>query len=214
MSKQYQITNKSKLIIGLAVGLSLSLSGLYLISHPSKLMPIVDDIQQSKVLGSEPILYYDNSHVQPIDSNYVNTFISDVNTERAKSGLNPLQHTSDLDSMAQLRFNTMVSHYEINHYGYSGSLGAAEGIYFPDGITAQDLTTKIEYTDTLHWQQFDSPFAYYGYYIGKGPIIDIDSSCAYVAPPGVSNEIQDLNNMGCKYTVTNGTWLVFETEAN
>ena len=142
-----------------------------------------------------------------IDSQWVNNFIAQVNVHRT----HPLGESSQLDALAQQRFQTMVTHYQISHYGAS-NLNIGEVVFYPDGYTPQDYANDIQTTAPLHWQLLTDPSLYvYGYYISTGPTVEIIGGCSTTEIPGPNiDEVQFFQEHGCQTTTGNATWLVID----
>lgn len=142
-----------------------------------------------------------------IDSQWVNSFMDIVNSQRT----HPLGENQQLDQLAQQRFQTMIGHYQISHYGASG-LNIGEVVLYPDGFTPQDYANNIQSTAPLHWQLLTDPSLYiYGYYVATGPTVEIIGNCPTTEIPGPNiDEVQFFQEHGCQTTTGNATWLVID----
>jgi hypothetical protein len=151
-----------------------------------------------------------------VDAQWIASFFSIVNSQRST----PLTESGTLDQFAALRFNTIVSHFPITHYGYdqdfqsffSGqSIYASEEYFYPQG-SPSDYAQNIQTTAPVHWQGLlDSTYAHYGYYLGDGPVTEIYQPCsAPLEIIGSINETQQLQQYGCQFTIVTGTYLVIE----
>lgn len=151
-----------------------------------------------------------------IDSQWVSSFISTVNSYRSK----PLNESSTLDQFAAIRFNTLASHYQISHYGYDQdfysyfagqSITASEEYFYPDA-NPSDYAHEIQSVAPAHWQGLiDSTFTHFGYYLGSGPVVEAFQPCS--APPEIAgqvNQTQRFIQYGCRYTVATATYFVIE----
>lgn len=152
-----------------------------------------------------------NSNPPQINSQWVNSFISVVNAQRQQSGSHPLVERQALDNTAKTRFDTMVTHYQISHYGATG-MNIGEVVFYPDGYTPQDYATNLQSTAPLHWQLLlDPTLSIYGYYIGTGPTIDIIGDCSVTEIPGPNiDERQFFQQHGCQTGTEDATWLVID----
>lgn len=148
---------------------------------------------------------------QPIDSKWVSSFMSEVNAERKKSGLQPMKESSDLNAIAYARFNEMLKRPEISHYG-AGAYNVGEVVFYPSGFTPEDYVTDIQNTAYLHWELLADPmFSYYGYYVGSGPTIQIYGACSSTEIPGPNINVEDyFKERGCQTSWGTSTWLVID----
>ena len=158
----------------------------------------------------------------PIDATWVQQFMIDVNSNRASS---PLSYDPNLDNFSELRFETMVSNYEISHYGFQADvatffgkvpnqIAVGEVVYFPAGETSPGYAQSIETSSPGHWQtMMDPAYHRYGYYLGQGPAFEVNRGCpnAEVAGPNI-NESQYFSAEGCTYSIVSLTWLVIDFE--
>ena len=158
----------------------------------------------------EPITSTDQNS-QQIDNNWGHSFMSDVNSGRKSLGISAFVEDPALDSMANTRFNTMVTHYQISHYG-AESYNMGEVVFYPDGFSPEDYITNIQQTATLHWQLLMDPsLSNYGFYVGTGPIIEIVNGCSVSEIPGPNIDVvQYFQQHGCQTEVASGTWLVID----
>ena len=148
---------------------------------------------------------------QPIDSKWVDSFMKEVNAERAKYGLQPMRESSDLNAIAYSRFNTMIKRPEISHYG-AGAYNVGEVVFYPSGFTPKDYVKDIQDTAYLHWELLADPmFSYYGYYVSSGPTIQIYGACSSREVPGPNINVEDcFKELGCQTSWGTSTWLVIE----
>lgn len=148
---------------------------------------------------------------QPIDVKWVSSFMTEVNAERAKYGLQPMKESSDLNAIAYSRFNNMIKRPEISHYG-AGDYNVGEVVFYPSGFTPKDYVKDIQDTAYLHWELLADPmFSYYGYYVGKGPTIQIYGSCSSKEIPGPNINVEDyFKERGCQTSWGTSIWLVID----
>lgn len=146
-----------------------------------------------------------------INSQWVSTFMSVVNAQRQQSGLRPLVESQALDNTAKTRFDTMITHYQISHYGATG-LNIGEVVFYPDGYSPQDYAINLQNTAPLHWQLLlDPQLGVYGYHVETGPTVEILGSCSVSEIPGPDiDEVQFFQQHGCQTTSGNATWLVID----
>jgi len=146
-----------------------------------------------------------------INSQWVSSFMSIVNAQRQQSGLRPLVENQALDSTAKSRFDTMITHYQISHYGATG-MNIGEVVFYPDGFSPQDYVTNLQNTAPLHWQLLlDPQLSVYGYHVEIGPTVEILGSCAVTEIPGPDiDEVQFFQQHGCQTTSGDSTWLVID----
>jgi hypothetical protein len=177
------------------------------------ILPIVDYLQNlNKTAMLNTISNVSSSILpQPIDSKWVDSFMSKVNDERVKNGLQPLKKAPELDAIAYSRFNTMMIHPDISHYG-AGAYPVGEVVFYPAGFRPEDYATNVQNTAPLHWQLLVSPMvSYYGYYVGSGPIVQATGPCSATEIPGPNiNVTQYLQEQGCQTGMTTSTWLVID----
>ena len=177
------------------------------------IVPIFDYLQNLNKTATLNAISNVSSSIlpQPIDSKWVDGFISEVNAERAKNGLRPLQKAPQLDAIAYSRFNTMMMHPDISHYG-AGAYPGGEVVFYPAGFTPQNYATDVKNTAPLHWEILVSPMvSYYGYYVGSGPVVQAIGSCSATEIPGPNiNVTQYLQQQGCQPTMSTATWLVID----
>ena len=189
--------------------LILLVMGFLLVSNPifiSSLQSIYSN--GTSALGN----FLNNSTPKPIDRAWVQSFVYIVNIERAKNGLGPLTESPQLNAIAYSRFNTMVDHYDISHYGAGDYYGVGEVVFYPSGTTPQDYATTVKNDAPLHWNGLMSPLiSSYGYYLGTGQVIGTEGSCSTTEIPGPGiNETQFFQQRGCQPLVTTSTWLVID----
>ena len=157
------------------------------------------------------------------NAGWVTRFFATVNQARRGP---PLVPCPALNSFAKYRFDDMTQgkNYEISHYNFgndfqsyygesvSGSFG--EEYFFTDGYTPSNFASHLEDTASFHWQGLlDSGYGSYGYYLGKGPVIQyvgFEGSCN--SPTEVLGEGVNMTQIGsgCILHVSNETWLVIE----
>lgn len=144
-----------------------------------------------------------------IDDAWVHNFISIVNDNRA----HPLQESSELNTIAQSRFNKMMENPFVSHYG-AEAYNVGEVIFYPEGYTEQDYADNIKQTAPLHWEGLIDPsVSKYGYYIKEGPTLAITNpnSCPTTEIPGPNiNEEDFFRQHGCTTVVEDSTWLVID----
>jgi hypothetical protein len=151
-----------------------------------------------------------------IDSQWVASFISAVNGQRSGN----LTENGQLDQFAALRFKTLASNYQISHYNFDQdfnsffagqTISVTEEYFFPN-TGAVAYAHYIQGSFSAHWQGLVDPtYSHYGYYIGSGQVISRYGPCsAPVEIEGSINQTQMLIQDGCKFTVTNQTYLVIE----
>ena len=148
---------------------------------------------------------------QPIDSKWVDSFMSEVNAERKKSGLQSMRESSDLNAIAYARFKDMIKRPEISHYG-AGAYNVGEVVFYPSGFAPKDYVKDIQDTAYLHWELLADPmFSYYGYYVDSGPTIQIYGSCSSTEIPGPNINVEDyFEKLGCQTSWGTSTWLVID----
>jgi len=136
-----------------------------------------------------------------INSQWVSTFMSVVNAQRQQSGLRPLVENQALDNTAKTRFDTMITHYQISHYGAAG-LNIGEVVFYPDGYSPQDYAVNLQNTAPLHWQLLlDPQLGVYGYHVEIGPTVEILGSCSVSEIPRPDiDEVQFFQQHGCQTT--------------
>jgi uncharacterized protein YkwD len=157
-----------------------------------------------------------------INSSWVVSFISNVNAYREQQGEVSLTLSSQLGSFSQIRFTTMTAgtNYEISHYGFDSDaasfFGSAyslgEVVYYPSGFSPSDYTANIKSNAPAHWSLMMKPnLLSYGYYIGQGPVYELDQGCTATEIPGPNiNESLFFHQNGCAYSIGTGTWLVID----
>ena len=147
---------------------------------------------------------------------WVSDFFSIVNSQRST----PLTESSTLDQFAAIRFNTLASHYEVTHYGFSDdfySFFVGQGItvseeYFYPNSNPSFYAGMIQDTAPIHWQGLlDPTYSYFGYYIGTGPVVKIAEPCsAPLEIVGEVNETQMLILDGCNFSMLSSPYFVIE----
>ena len=149
-----------------------------------------------------------------IDDDWVNNFMSIVNTERAKKGLSQLQHADNLNSIADSRFSKMMENPFISHYGAT-EYNIGEVIFYPEGSTAQAYIDDMQVSAPIHWNLLMNPsLSRYGYHIGVGPVIEIVGSCPTTEIPGPNINVKDyFEQQGCQTTESDTTWLVIDMDS-
>lgn len=87
-----------------------------------------------------------------------------------------------------------------------------EVIFYPSQFTPQAYLSYVKTSAPLHWQLLDSSsLSHYGYYVGTGPVVSVNSGCPVTEIPGPNiNVTQYFQIQGCQTTVTNGYWLVID----
>jgi len=157
----------------------------------------------------------------PIDDQWVQQFIYDTNQYRPTSS--PLVYKPSLDNFSWLRYQSMVSNYEISHYGFQQDVASyfgnvkqqvavGEVVYFPSGSSPESYMQDVETNSPIHWNtMIDSQYHYFGYYIGSGPTYQVDKGCTHAEVPGPNiNMTEYFTSNGCSFTVTTATWLVLD----
>lgn len=156
-----------------------------------------------------------------IDSSWVLSFISVVNAVRDQQGLANLTYAGVLSQFAQIRFNTMVSNYEISHYGYDadfqqylagGTLLEIEEVLFPAGFSPSAFMSNLQTEAPIHYGAlFGNSLVKYGYYLANGPAYEVQQPCPATEIPGPNiNITQYYDQNGCQFTIVNSTWFVLE----
>ena len=146
-----------------------------------------------------------------INSQWVDSFMSIVNAQRQQAGLRPLAENQVLDGTAKTRFDTMITHYQISHYG-ADNLNIGEVVFYPEGFSPKDYATNLQSTAPLHWQLLlDPQLGVYGYHIETGPTVETIGSCSVSEIPGPDiDEVQFFQQHGCQTTSGDSTWLVID----
>lgn len=192
---------------------------------PGPLEVIDGSLHQAQVSLGSALTWIQSSlsNLSPqIDSNWVSKFMDAVNHERMTLGESPLQLTSTLSDFSKMRFDTSSSgtNYEISHYGFEadaarffGSIyGVGEVVFFPEGSSPESYANGLPASAPGHWQLLmDGSLRGYGFYLGKGPTIEVDVGCPTTEIPGPNiNVTQFFLSQGCQPYVTTSTWLVID----
>lgn len=148
------------------------------------------------------------------------------------SNLSGLRHANytycpALTTFAQKRFSTMVSDYQISHFGFAndfssagfGSIGLEEEYFFPNLFSPPGyFAASLSHDAPVHFSGLmNATYTYYGFYMHYGSAV-VDSggnplSCTQsgseINSTGV-NVTQFLKSKGCNVEVENETWFVLE----
>ncbi len=132
-----------------------------------------------------------------------------------------MQESQQLDSFASLRFSDLVAHYQVTHYGYSqdfesyfgdySGLSGTEEYFYPSGNSPAGFVSYLRDKAPVHYQGLlDGTYTQYGFFIGSGPVYNINEPCPVSEIVGSVNESQFLSQNGCSYSIGTTTWLVVE----
>jgi len=156
-----------------------------------------------------------------INAQWVHEFFGNLSATREANGAGPLTETQQLDNFASLRFNDLVAHYQITHYGYDqdftsyfgayGGVAGTEEYFYPSGHTPSDFVSYLQQSAPAHYQGLiDGTYSHYGFYIGSGPVYNIYGSCPATEIVGSVNQTQFFEQNGCNFSVGQTIWLVVE----
>jgi len=149
--------------------------------------------------------------IYPINSKWVHLFFANISSYRGKEYI----YCPSLSQFAQIRFNTIISNYEISHYGMDEDckkygIYTVEEILFPLGSPSGYLSQLMK-NDPLHWQILkDNSYTYFGYYIGKGPSVASDCNPPPEIPGPNINIPEYLKSKGCNPTTITNDYLIIE----
>lgn len=146
-----------------------------------------------------------------IDGSWVKNFMQIVNDERSNAGMSTLQESTQLSTIAEVRFNKMMENPFISHYG-ADEYNVGEVIFYPEGFTEQSYVEDLKVSARLHWDLLMDPmFSIYGYHIEEGPTILIWGSCSTTEITGPNIDVKEFfKERGCETTVGDSTWLVID----
>ena len=158
---------------------------------------------------------------QPIDAKWVHEFFENLSAVREANGAGSLLESQQLDDFASLRFNDLVAHYQITHYGYDqdftnffgayGGLAGTEEYFYPSGHSPSDYVTYLKVNAPVHYEGLvDGTYSHYGFFIGSGPVYNLYGSCPATEIVGSVNQTQFFQQNGCSFQIGQTTWLVVE----
>ena len=145
-----------------------------------------------------------------IDASWVHEFMANISL----MGRVSFTENTQLDQLAQERFNTAVTQPDITHYGGNSEIppGVGEVIYYPAGSSPSAYAhNDVQKGAPGHYNLMVSyGFTQYGYYLGQGKIAE-SSGCSVTELPGPDiNVTQFLQQHGCQVTWVTSTWLVID----
>jgi uncharacterized protein YkwD len=158
---------------------------------------------------------------QPIDSRWAHEFFANLSAIRQSDGTAILQESQQLDSFASLRFNDLVAHYQITHYGYDqdfanyfgayGGLAGTEEYFYPSGHSPSDFVNYLKQSAPAHYQGLvDGTYSHFGFFVGDGPVYNVDQGCPVSEIVGSVNQTRFFGQNGCTFSIGTTTWLVVE----
>jgi hypothetical protein len=156
-----------------------------------------------------------------VDAKWAHEFFGNLSAIRQGNGAAVLQETEQLDSFASLRFQDLVAHYQITHYNYNGDFtnyfGAFSGIagteeyFYPSGHSPADYISYLKQSAPAHYDGLiDGTYLHYGFYIGSGPVYNVNQGCPVSEIVGSVNQTQFFQQNGCTFSIGTTTWLVVE----
>jgi hypothetical protein len=158
---------------------------------------------------------------EPVDARWAHEFFGNLSVIRQGMGEAGLTESQQLDSFANLRFQDLVAHYQMTHYNYQNDFasyfGAYAGIagteeyFYPSGHSHSDFVTYLKENAPAHYQGLiDGTYSHYGFYIGSGPVYNVNSGCPVSEIVGSVNQTQFFQQNGCTFSIGTATWLVVE----
>jgi hypothetical protein len=156
-----------------------------------------------------------------VDARWAHEFFGNLSVIREGGGTVGLTESQQLDNFASLRFSDLTAHYQITHYNYDsdftsyfgayGGLAGTEEYFYPSGYSPADYINYLRQSAPAHYQGLvDGTYSHYGFYIGSGPVYNVNQGCPVSEIVGSVNQTQFFQQNGCSFSIGTTTWLVVE----
>ena len=156
-----------------------------------------------------------------VNAKWAREFFGNLSSIRETGGTVGLTENQQLDSFAGLRFSDLAAHYQITHYNYDSDftsyfgaysgLAGTEEYFYPSGYSPADYINYLRQSAPAHYQGLvDGTYSHYGFYIGSGPVYNVNQGCPVSEIVGSVNQTQFFQQNGCSFSIGTTTWLVVE----
>ena len=154
-------------------------------------------------------------------------FFDNVSVARDNVSVASVAHYAEcpsLDNLSTIRFVDMTEgdHYLTTHYGFfpdvygflngaykysTGGILGEEALY-PGGSSPSEFLSYMDTAAPLHYDLLMKNYAYYGFHIAQGPMVEAFNCSVTETPTGGINVTQYATERGCDVGTAKVTWFV------